>query len=113
ARVNDDVVVARLEPFDRRHANRYDLPAVANEQAWNLSAAENFLGPLDRRRAGVTLEQRSRAFQCAAEAVDAKRLEQIVDGAELESGDGESIVGRREDHGRLVPQSRQQIDARD
>jgi hypothetical protein len=106
--MHDHAVVTGLEPLDRGHSNRHDPASLADKHAPEGARRENF----SRSPGCVTVsgQQWPCALDCATESLAAKRFHEEIEGPELECGDGEAVVGGRENHGRGVPQTSEHVD---
>ncbi len=113
--VHGDVVVVGLEPLDVGDGDRQNPSAIADEDARQRHRSRR-ADPSPRPRAArpatspSSRTARFDAFERGEQTVAAERLEQIVDRLELERGDGELVVRRREHDRRIVLNATQHVE---
>ena len=116
-RVQRDVVVGGLNPVHVREQQDDDLPAGLDRQPRQEAAAR---GEVVEQRQDARIDggpaalgdARARAIDCAGEPFTGDRLEEVVEGMDLEGAQRVPVVRRHEDDGRQRSAGERTDDAR-
>src|SRR5580698_1303153 len=137
ARMNAHVITGRIDPLDRRHGNPHDLAALPDRQHFGMARLDGLAAALqkflecnfpasgyfrDESKEPVTLlggiaclNVRTHFLKGSREAILIDGLQEIVDGARLESANGVLVVGgdKYDQRHRLVGYLGEELESRD